>query len=583
MTKEVAGDFSDGSPASSPLSVLAASLDKRFVIQDYRPLAESLDWELGQLFWQEAGSEVFLGGNVPFKITNDGNLSKKAAEVFFAGLAAAEADGKLEPGTIYALEIGVGAGLFARFFLDRLRSLCRREGRDYYDRFCYVAADRSEQMLADLQRNGILSPHRGHYRTEEADALRSGFGLNLERGNSNQNGRPFRAIFFNYLLDCLPPAVLKFEGSGVSLLYVQTMLARGVDLQAHTTLSASELARRGESLDGAGKTKLLPLYPLFVLNYEYRPATPDDIPYGPFVVQQASANGGCLLHNYGAIRCLEEAWSLLQDGGFVLINDYDDPLFDEVLQGYRHQKFGGSTAVGVNIPLLKSYFESKKEGLWVEPPGENRRLCSRLLGRELASATAEQFKEKFSQGAFDALYGPIETARNLVKEGRLEAALPAFYEALSRQPENWALMDEAAGFLTFKLRDYNSGLEMAKAALELNPISPDLWNTYGDCLFYLERADEAHAAFLQALKLNPADVRARYNLIFTFSQKHNPKSALRAIGEGLALDKNGEYRERLLQKQSEILNDLRKRQEEKSRCLAGRFGAASREKLPDSG
>ncbi len=85
------------------------------------------------------------------------------------------------------------------------------------------------------------------------------------------------------------------------------------------------------------------------------------------------------------------------------------------------------------------------------------------------------------------------------------------------------------------------------------------------------------------MKLNPADVRARYNLSFTFSQKHNQKSALRAIGEGLALDKNGEYRERLSQKQSEILNDLRKRQEEKSRCLAGRFGAASREKLPDSG
>jgi len=115
-------------------------------------------------------------------------------------------------------------------------------------------------------------------------------------------------------------------------------------------------------------------------------------------------------------------------------------------------------------------------------------------------------------------------------------------------------------------------LEMAQAALALNPISPDLWNTYGDGLFYLGRIPEAHEAFLRALKLNPGDVQARYNLSYTFHQKHNPKAALRALGEGLALDGTGEYRERLLQKQAEILNDLQKRREEKSRCLAGRFG-----------
>jgi tetratricopeptide (TPR) repeat protein len=197
-----------------------------------------------------------------------------------------------------------------------------------------------------------------------------------------------------------------------------------------------------------------------------------------------------------------------------------------------------------------------------------------MLGRALAPATAERFKEQFNQSAFDSLYHPIETARNLVGEGRCEVALSAFYEALSRQPDNWVLMGEIADFLTFKLKIYPAGLEMAKAGLEQNPISPDLWNTFGDCLFYLKREDEAHTAFLRALQLNPADVRARYNLSFTFSQKNNPVAALRAIGEGLALDKNGEYRERLLQKQSEILGQLQRRQQEQTRCLDGRFGGS---------
>ncbi|MGE5693621.1 MAG: hypothetical protein ACM3YF_07575, partial [Candidatus Zixiibacteriota bacterium] len=287
VSEEVSKEFFSDGFASSPLSILTTSLDKPFVIQDYRPLAECLDWELGQLFWREAGCGVFLGGEVPFKITNDGNLSRKAARVFFAGLAAAEANGALEARTIYALEIGVGTGLFARFFLDEFRSLCRCAGKDYYERFCYVAADRSANMRKDLEQNGILSGHRGHYRLEEADALRAEFGINLTSEIFSTNGRIFRAIFFNYLLDCLPPAVLKFEGGRMHQLFVQTRLARGVDLQVHTHLGPDELARRGESLEWSEKKELLNLFPYFVLNYEYRPVEPENVPYGCFAARQA--------------------------------------------------------------------------------------------------------------------------------------------------------------------------------------------------------------------------------------------------------------------------------------------------------
>ena len=41
-----------------------------------------------------------------------------------------------QAGTV--LELGIGIGLFARFFLDRFRELCACSGKDYYERLCYV-------------------------------------------------------------------------------------------------------------------------------------------------------------------------------------------------------------------------------------------------------------------------------------------------------------------------------------------------------------------------------------------------------------------------------------------------------------
>ncbi|MCI0595681.1 MAG: hypothetical protein L0Z48_03955 [candidate division Zixibacteria bacterium] len=566
--------------SSSTAGVSAIFSEKRFVIQDYRPLAESLDWELGQLFWQKHGSRGFLDGSIPFKLTNDGTLSARAAEIFFTGLEASEKEGSSDS-KIYALELGCGTGLFARYFLDAFRSLCRRRGRNFYGRFCYVAADRSRPMLEDLKRNEILSSHEGHYRIQWADALLPQFGLNPAASGSGRRHEPFRAIFFNYLLDNLPAAVLKVEQKAISQLCIETALAEGVDLQKHTRLDAAELARLAASSDFSEKSEMLELYPLFALRGEYRPAKAGDLPYVSFAVSQAPANGGCLLHSYGAIRCLEEALTFLPEGGFILFNDYADTPFDDALQGYRHQRFGGSTAIGLNLALLKSYFGNRPACQWVEPDEADRRICSRLLGHRLPSATIERFRKAFSPAALEQPYAWMETARQRAAEGNLQAALAAYHEALAHQPANWALMAEIADFLTFKEGNYPAGLRMANAGLEQNPISPELWNTHGDCLFYLERMDEAHTAFLRALQLNPGDVRARYNLGFTFGRRNEPAEALRVIAEGLALDKNGEYRDRLLQKQAEILGEMQKRHEQESRWLATRFGR--RVEVPEAG
>jgi tetratricopeptide (TPR) repeat protein len=174
----------------------------------------------------------------------------------------------------------------------------------------------------------------------------------------------------------------------------------------------------------------------------------------------------------------------------------------------------------------------------------------------------------------------IRSANSCLSQGRHEAALTAYQEALRQQPGNWMLLGEIAKFLLYTMRDYVAGQELARAGLQLNPVWPDLWNTLGDCLFYLGRHDEAEGAFRKALHLSPVDVRAHYNLIYVYVQRLDYAAALRMVTEGLIHDKTGEYRQRLLEKQTEILDRLHQLRQQRSYLLANRSNPAVGPKIP---
>src|SRR5262249_26340938 len=151
---------SQGFPRSPGQVVLATAQADRVTIQDFCPLADSVEWRLGQRYLQEQGTKAFLSDArpVPYVVNNDGMLSRNAAEVFFTSLVQAEKSDSLGP-EIFVLELGIGVGLFARYFLDAFGDLCLQNGKDYYGRLCYVAADRSEQMLRDTCRHGVFANH----------------------------------------------------------------------------------------------------------------------------------------------------------------------------------------------------------------------------------------------------------------------------------------------------------------------------------------------------------------------------------------------------------------------------------------
>jgi protein O-GlcNAc transferase len=174
----------------------------------------------------------------------------------------------------------------------------------------------------------------------------------------------------------------------------------------------------------------------------------------------------------------------------------------------------------------------------------------------------------------------VKLARAHLKAGRHDSALAAFRRALERQPRHWALMLEIADFLTYTRKDHAAALEITAEALRHHPHCADLWNTRGDGLFYLERYDEAHAAFERALTLKPDDVRARFNLSYTLARRHERAAALGRIAEALALDEAGRYRDRLLEKQREILAEISDRHQGLDRCAGDRFRGAGDRSVP---
>src|SRR4051812_15118477 len=77
------------------VEILSRAQSGREVVQDFCPLADSLEWQLGQEYLRDRGNKAFISdaSPVPFLVNNDGTLSHDAAEVFLTSLIGAEENG----------------------------------------------------------------------------------------------------------------------------------------------------------------------------------------------------------------------------------------------------------------------------------------------------------------------------------------------------------------------------------------------------------------------------------------------------------------------------------------------------------
>jgi tetratricopeptide (TPR) repeat protein len=516
------------------------------VLQDFRRLPQCLEWELSDLYWSSAGLLPFAENDVPYAINNNSRLSENAAALLYANCQ------EIPPtGPLLLFECGAGTGLFARYLLDAFRALCRESGADFYDRLTFLVTDSSPTTLRQWIERGIFSEHQEHVVLATCDALRPGEARTV---NGDRVAiRDLRAVFANYLLDTLPSTVIRNGEHGCEELHIRTHLTEAADRVAtYTRMTLDEMRALASSPDVTEKAKLIPLVTLF----EYESAFIANGSAPPHAQEALDFNAGLdrSALNYGAIEFLEMYLGFLDAGGFILVNDYGPSEREQVVAQSSPQKFGSTVAFGLNFPFLDHYFATRDRVMIKAEEDKEALILVRLLMNSRLAKTIEVFDKRFTSAAFREVENPATEARKHVEAGRFDEAKELYQKGLERSPRDWRLIAEIAEFVIRQASDYRAGLELARAAITINPwYSAWLWNVLGDALFALGRYDEAFEAYLQARRIDSKDPRTSLNLAYSYAQAGAYADALNAIASGLATDMQGFWRNRLIEKQQLIL------------------------------
>jgi tetratricopeptide (TPR) repeat protein len=539
-----------GEGSRSPLDALGEIALPATEVEDFRPVSECLEWRLADAYWDRWGIIPFVRNDVPYLVNNNGRLSENAAALVLTALDEAR---DLLPPRLLFLEFGAGTGLFARYFLDAFAELCREHGRDDYHRLTYAVSDRFERAVAGWRRDGLFAGHEDHV------CLCLGEGTRPSELKPLDGERPLpevppTAVFCNYVLDVLPPAIVRRGSAGLEQLHVRAHLAQAeVALRTAGLASIDEARALAASGSPADLLRLLPLLPRIEIETAFRPWT--DATAAEVALLAALPEGGRAIINRGALACFEELTGWLAPSGLILVNDYGPVRSEDTTSPIGVQRFGGSVALGLNFPMLEAALAGKGFE-FVAPAGdEQRQVHTRLAARRIGSRTRELLDQRFGMEPERQRDAPQEEARSHVAAGRRHEALAAYRRVIERNPNDWYVLGEAAEYIGLQLGDHAAGIDLARAALARNPwTSAWLWNILGDCFFCRNRLADAHEAFLQAQRIDPDDPRTNLNLAFTLSACEDHTGALAAIARGLANDGRGQFRPRLIEKQAQILS-----------------------------
>ena len=554
--------------APSASAVLAGVQLHDTLLQDFRPLTASLEWELSELHWSQAGVFPFVENDVPFLINNSGFLSEHVAAVVFANCVETP-----PPGPINVLELGAGMGLFARYFLEAFRAICAQEQRDFFDRLVYYVSDRSMQTVRQWQEReqfAGFAPARVMLGT--VDATEPRWFRHID--GTVTELCDLRGVMCNYVLDVLPATVVR-NGAGAGAvgpeeLRIRThLLDHSGTVAQYTRMSATEIRELSQSSDAAKKSLLTALLSVLEFETQFFPlAEPTALITDAL---RDTPGGERVVINHGAFACLESCLALLDPHGMILINDYGPVQSKDVSGHAASQRFGPTSALGINFPLLERHFTAR--GCVVATPegDAERGIHARLLMKSEHPATLDSFNNRFGPSGADFFEGPCEDAKKHVASGRKGEALDAYRLALSRSPRSWQLSGEIAEFVGLQLQDLAAGRELIRAALKQNPwYSPWLWNVLGDILFLDKNVSGAHEAYVQAQKIHPTDVRTNLNLAYTLFEFGDYDQALQALATALAADTRGLFRARLLEKQHQVLSAMSGRWQGEQERLARR-------------
>ncbi len=331
--------------------------------------------------------------SMPFVVNSSGRLLEDAAALLFHNCLEADSSGP-----IHVLELGAGCGLFARYFLQAFKLLCEQEGRDFHRRLVYFVTDGSQRTLAQWRERGIFDEFGGQMVPAICDANHVQEILLPDR--QRQTLPELRAVFCNYLLDVLPASVIRRgEDGAVQELHVRTRLTQDKELVQRTTrLTPVEIKALLASQDPDQRALLLPLSNLFEYEVDFFPVK-GELPAVVLQALEIAPPADRLLVNHGAFLALRKHQRLLFPQGFILVDDYGASTPEAAAESAAPQRFGRTSAIGLNFPLLTQLFECDGWRVAVAAGDETRSIHSRLLLRDSLPRTVSAFMNRFSADA----------------------------------------------------------------------------------------------------------------------------------------------------------------------------------------
>lgn len=570
------------------------SAQESVLLQEWTPLTRCLDWTLGQMAFQQRGSQAFTTQEVPNLINQGGLPAYRAAEVLFAHCLEIDGQGKLER-EIWGLEMALGLGLFSLQLLDRFQALCRAHGRDYYDRIRWFATDGTPRMVLDARDHGVFERHAGKVVLGLVDALDPARLVRLDNQETVDLTGRLRMVVHTYLL-CVLPANLfrrqiqrdeRGEREVWGAVMARTVLRKPEDLPLFSPLSVAQVQAAAASEERQVLQQLTPLYPLVDLELALAGFEPNDLAEGPELHRIADQIAAALpapdpaakdqadprddlwvLHSAGAQHSLGRTLEILRPDGFLYYRDYGPATAKRANGNHLYQHYGATTAAGINHFALDGWLQSpgpdgQPRAQVSAPEGEGEAsIKNRLVSKAALPETRRAFALHFDPRGFETLERLVEDARKALGQPGGKA-MDLFRQALQLERDNWQLLGEAGDVALRRERNPELAHMLMTEALRINPwYAAATWNSLGDLFWSQNEFDQAQAAYQKATEANPEHYRGYLNLADCRIRQGDWAGAVEQAAKAIARDIDGSEAERaqtLLQEAAKRLAEQRLR------------------------
>ncbi len=527
------------------------------VLEDWTPMGRSLEYRMAQAAWLQGGADLLLHGELPTAGHDSGTMAAHGAQLLAAWCAERLAAGDL-PEEIVVVELGMGTGTHLRGLLESFRRLCLAQGQDWYGRLVAFATDVSPAVVQLAVDRQVFATHGPRVRVGLMDARLPGhFREHATQTMFDLRGQ-MHGVWAHYVLDTLPVDIYRQLAEQWEIAAVRTLVPDVAAWQAAVELSLEEgqaLAADGSvesaarlsagQLQTATQVRTLP----FALD-----AHPDAVELQRAADAQRAALGadhplladGVVVHHpVGALRVLPLLRDALAENGFAVLRDVGLVTPEAAAQSRMPQRFGQTLAMPLSFVQLDGWFAAHAPTTtWLAPHDDGLRdHGTRLLARMELPATRARFAASFAGPALEHGRALVNAARETTDA---TLALEAWRQAALAEPDDWLILQEAAE-QALDFGQLQLGLAIAARGLELNPVtSPTLWRLAGMAHALLGETAEAELALRQGLAIAPTDAGLHVALARLAADLGALPTAFRHVGEALAGDRAGTWRETAL-------------------------------------